>query len=381
MPGFLKQFCKDLRTDYTLNGWRDSFLFQYLKQERRSAAGRNQNDSYHRLEEAFAQTGGEEGRRAYLLLALGLLEKSRKPLLPAPAEGGPESGRALLLAYARKTGDPALSRIKRWDRKACRALLDVLSSDSRLLPPDAGLLCVLHRELTDSLLRREAEDYLYNLENGRKGSRDMAILEAYLDRYYGAAPGEGAREAGSGLNVYYEKSASGAGTGAWDGEKLAQLQRFYEELQSEGYDEALVPICMDPLTGAGLYFMGCSFLQGSGMDTGRACCIACLYLKDLDLTVENGRAVWSVWSGEEEELEALCGFPNVEEALKWFNYLVKGDGDPQMDLLSYFQYGNGYPPPGCPPGFLRYFLPPFTPQEDLDSLASEGQQAWAREKS
>ena len=79
----------------------------------------------------------------------------------------------------------------------------------------------------------------------------------------------------------------------------------------------------------------------------------------------------------------LCGYPNVREALKWFGYLVDGETEkdpkmPQVDILSYFQDGNGPPPPGCPPEFLCYFLPPG--MADEGDPVEEGREAFRRDE-
>lgn len=89
----LNQFRDDLRRDYLSNGWRDSFLFRYLKQEREEEKGQEKKDSYSQLERAFSNIHSEDGRRAYFLLALGLLEKSRKPLLPGNGKKGRRMGK------------------------------------------------------------------------------------------------------------------------------------------------------------------------------------------------------------------------------------------------------------------------------------------------
>lgn len=384
----LNQFRDDLRRDYLSNGWRDSFLFRYLKQEREEQKGQEKKDSYSQLERAFSNIHSEDGRRAYFLLALGLLEKSRKPLLPGNGKKGQKDGKALLLDYARDTRAPEFLGTKRWDRKTCRLLLDLLERNSAYPIPDAGWLQLLHRELTDGLLRREAEDYLYNLENDRKNSRDMAILEAYLDRSSGGSHKDD-DGISPGLSQFYAKSGSGRAKRVWNEEKIAQLQRFYENLCGERYKGALVPICIEPLTGAGLYFIGNDFFQGTRLkNTKGACLIACLYTNDLCLSPgEYGTMAWSVWGGDEDELEELCGYPNVAEALKWFEDLVKGGGragknTSAVDFLEYFQDGNGAPPPTCPPELLRYFLPALravAPLADKKALAGEGQEAWLRE--
>ena len=380
MAGFLKQFYKDLRNDYILNDRRNSFLFRYLKQERSAGESGSQNDSYSRLAEAFAAADidSEEGRRAYFLYVLELLGKSRKPLLPGAREAentGRRDCKTKLLTYAQGAKVPGLTGTRRWDRKVCKRLLEHLEQNADIEAPDKELLCTLHEELSDSLLLQEAEDYLYNLESGRKNSRDMAILEAYLDTHYTAPASGEASGPGAGLRLYNKKSASGGGGRVWDDERIAQLERFYQTLREGEYGEALIPICIDPRTGAGLFFLGKEYLWETGFDSRGICCIACLYVQDLDLIVEGRRATWSMWSGGEEELEALCGYPNVREALVWFGYLVEGETRrtpelPQVDLLSYFQDGNGQPPPSCPPELLCYFLPP----EDEMSSAEESEE-------
>ena len=302
MAGFLKQFCRDLRADYTLNDRRDSFLFWYLKREREEGRRSQKDDSYSRLQNAFAAAGSEEGRRIYFLEALGLLEKSRKPLLSD--EEGRKGCKALLLAYALGTGDPGLSCAKRWNRKVCKGLLELLERDAGIPAPDIELLYTLHGELTDALLLQEAEDYLYNLESGRKNNRDMAILEAYLDTHYDVPASGEASGPGAGLRFYYKKSASGGGGRVWDDERIAQLERFYQTLREGEYGEALIPICIDPRTGAGLFFLGKEYLWETGFDSRGICCIACLSVQALDLIV-GSRPILLGQAEEEERSEKV----------------------------------------------------------------------------
>lgn len=381
MAGFLAQFYRDLRDDYLLNAndRRDSFLFQYLKQEQQ--AGGRKTGSCGQLETAFAAAGDEAGRRAYLLLALELLEKSKKPLLATSEEAqGAAAGRELLLAYARRTGCPGAAAASRWDRRICRALLEQLRQAEGLPAPEAGLVETLHRELVDSLLQREAEDYLYNLGHGRKGNRDMAILEAYLENRYGGAS-QGGVGPSAGLEFYYRKGSRSGQLPS--GEEVAQLQQLYEALQQGGYSEALVPICIDGRTGAGLYFMGTEYLREARLaprGPGDVCRIACLYLQDLELLMEGSQATWSIWSGPREKLEEMCSYRDVEEALTWYGYLLEGGPRAPDDLLAYFQNGNNYPPPGCPPAFLRYFLPPRKARPvNRQALVEEGRPAFLAE--
>lgn len=433
MAGFLTQFSRDLRDDYEIHK-SDSFLMQYLRQERAGENGKKPGGAAARLEAAYAQASDAAGRRAYLLEALSVLEKSNKPLLqrapesvqtpepdqtPGPGQT-PEPGQTpgpgqmpervqtpgpgrqpapiakeRLLNYAKSTGSPALAGAARWDKKACRALLAHLQAHEAP-PPDAALIDTLHAELRESLLRREAEDYLYNLESGRKQSRDLLILEAYLDRHYNRYAGEDDGEAGddknagsdgrrtgTALGAYYVKSGAGAHRPAWTGEELENAQRFFEALQDREYDYIWMPVEIDPRTGAGVYFIGMGRLlqvEIGQKGSGDHCRIARLYLQELDPQAdEYGNTVLPMWMGSRGELEDLCDYPNVKEGLTWHRRLLEAGG--AQSPLSEFQNGNGSPPPECPPEFLCYFTAPaaYAPS-DLDAARQVGRSSFAREE-
>ncbi len=359
MAGFMDEFRRELRADYNRDR-RNSILFQYLKKERDEGRRNQKNDLYSQLEECFAAADSEEGRRAYFHMVLENLEKSRKPLLPGAR--GRKDSKDLLLAYALETGDSDLTRAKRWDRKVCKKLLEFLNRDVHFPMPDMDFLRALHEELTDALLLQEAEDYLYNLENGRKNNRDIAILEEYLNAYYT----KGSSNSDSALHTFYKKSTAGKGVPIWDDEeKIEELQRFYDALQEEKYSGVLIPIYIDSRTGAGLYFLGRDFLEevGASKESEKICFIARLYMQQLYLMEEKReykwekpRFDWSIWSGEEDELEENCGYPNVDQALRWFKNLIEMTGEGSESPQEYFHEINGdLPPENCPEEYLCYF--------------------------
>lgn len=396
MARFLTQFYSDLRDDYEIHG-SDSFLVQYLRQERRQESGKKPGGTAGRLEAAWARASDDAGRRAYLLEALSVLEKTGKPLLRREPEPDPDlppaqTAKNRLLAYAKSTGCPALARAARWDKKACCALLAYLQEHDAP-PPGAALIETLHAELQDSLLRREAEDYLYNAKNGRKQNRDMMILEAYLDRHYNRyATEDDESKTNSSLDVYYTRGSAGTQQHVWTEEAMEKSQRFFESLQKKKHRYVWIPVEIDPRTAAGVYFIGMGHLMSVGIDqrdNSDGCRIACLYFRgfdprsdELDADDEDGQKVnviLPMWTGSLEELRDLCDFPHVEEALTWHRRMLDA-GDAQAPLNE-FRDLNENPPPECPPEYLCYFETPGARQPlDLDAARQDGRRSFAQEK-
>ena len=386
MAGFLTQFYNDLSDDYKIRRT-DSFLVQYLKQERLREGEKSQTGTAARLDAAYAQATDDAGRLAYLQEALSLLGKSNKTLLrrePDPAPDAPpeQIARNRLLAYAKSTGCPALREAARWDKRACRALLAHLK-EHKAPPPGDALIRALHAELQDGLLQREAEDYLYNVQNGRKQSRDLLILEAYLNEHYNQyADGDGG-ETNSSLDVYYARSSAGTRQRVWTDEALEKSQQFFEALQKKKHQYVWIPVEIDPRTGAGVYFIGMGHLisvEIGPKDSGDHCRIASLCFRDFDPQIsEDDDITLPLWTGTREELEDLCDYPNVKEALTWHRRMLEAESE--QSPLNEFRDLNEDPPPECPPEYLCYFNVPAAQQPlDLNAARQAGRSSFAQEK-
>lgn len=204
----------------------------------------------------------------------------------------------------------------------------------------------------ESDVHRAIRTFLYDTQHGRRKDQSLAMLNAYC-----AHRGISSLLAG-GVEMDW-----------------AEAEAFCNALRAEGNTSILLPLKIDPCTGAGLYLMGSDFLSEAKLYTDRACCYACLWMDDLKLEKEDGQYVWSICSRERNKLEEQCGFPNLTEALRWFQNLTS------MDHEAYQVYSitNGPAPPNCPPALLRYFEAG-QEESELASLIAQGRESFAREE-
>jgi len=316
--GVRKQFYETLRTEFK-DGKDTSFLCRYLKQERESHP---REDDYARLERCYAHlVNGGASQRDYLILALEVLLKNSRLSLTKGGE--------ILLGYGRALGGEDFFRGKRRDSEKYAALLAALEvgEPAVSLPPHA--VRTLHRELLSAFLYRDAQTYLYDV--GRKRDRDMAMLDAYCaDKDLVLAPGGGDR-----------------GSAPLGRQELEQWEALLEALRRERRRKVLIPIRVDPWTGAGLFIVDRTHCPMELRGEGENCYYAYFYLDGLTAEDEEGASL--VYRFFPEEQEEMSPFPSLEEAQHWYAQMLK------REAKGFYQGHNGPAPKGCPEELLRYF--------------------------
>lgn len=202
---------------------------------------------------------------------------------------------------------------------------------------------------------RAVRTFLYDVKNKRKKDRSLAMLDAYC--------------AGQGIHSLL------AGAAELD---VEEVEAFCNTLKAGAFTSILLPLRIDPGTGAGLYLLGASFLEAADLCQDEACCYACLWTDDLMLEESQdfkGYYVWSIGSRERERLREQCGFPDLREALRWFEYLTAMG----QEAYQAYAFNNGKAPPNCPAVLLRYFEPGEADTE-RDTLIAQGRESFARER-
>ncbi len=342
-----EQFYEALRAEFE-NGQRASFLYRYLEKERREHP---REDDYARLERCYAlMKSGGAGQRDYLVLALEVLIKNSRLR--------PYKGRVILLDYGRARFGPEFFQGRRRDREKYRALLAALKGEDTVKPMKPAEVRTLHQELRAAILCRDAQTYLYDAK--RKRDRDMAMLEAYCDkRKLVLAPGGG----------------PGAGQGPLTPRELEQWETLFQALRRKGkqYSKVLIPIRIDPRTGAGLYIVGRSHYPFPKR-LKYACYYACFCLDEVgaegDITLVHRTLL--------EELDAMCDLPGLEEAEKWyFNMIREGE-----DAWGVYHTHNGSAPRDCPEPLRKYFQDDSddsVPDKDCSDLESGGRAVYEQE--
>ncbi len=357
--GVREQFYGQLRMEFD-NGRNKSFLYRYLKQERKAHP---KEDDYARLERCYALLKkGETGQRDYLILALQVLIKNGR-LRPIRAGD-------ILLAYGRALGGEDFFRGLRRDRDKYAALQKVLEAGKPALsmPPEA--VTEIHGDLLDAMLRRDAQTYLYDA--GRKKDRDMAMLDAYCDKK-GLVLAPGGKNHGSAPLTRQE---------------LDQWEALFRALWRERRRDVLIPIRIDPRTGAGLFIAGSAHcpkeLRGDRKDP---CYYVCSYPCKLQKEDGDTYLFSRFFTAEPEDLKdprGMLPFPSLDEAQKWYFQKLRAKKDDDLFRLLYLRRNNKAPR-GCPEELLWYFMTPSNDfddrdedddwDEDMESLSKKGQDA------
>lgn len=366
MAGIRDQFYSALRAEFQ-DGPRESFLYQYLKREKesglcRDAAGlaqrtvRKRDDAYVRIQEQFlALKRGEICEPAYWQEFLALLARNSKLHLEP-------QHRQLLWRWA-ESGGVSLEGIRR-NQQRYERLQEALEAG---MLPSMGMerLTPLHEALLHCLLMADANTFLYDAGcpalggpvSRRKKDRVMDMLEAYCTE--------------NGL-VLQAPPGPGGTAGGLSKEEKAQYEAFFQTLRTSSNRRVLVPLQLDPATGAGLYIIGKDYFRGTSLyrTIRGACCYACLFWDDL--TIERDYGVSFSCSADEAQLAEVCNFPHLEEALEWYHRTL------QQEAPALFRASNGPPPENCPPALRRCFEPRRTVDVDPEELR-QAREAMERE--
>lgn len=309
--GVRETFYDDLRWDFEDN-WKGSFLFRYLKKERLARAGgeKTRQDVWDLLEDNYAryELGLLDGR-GYLEETLNLSRRFRLGM----------SGELRSLLEREETTESELKAI--------------------------------HGRMLDAAVRRDAQTFLYDA--GRKKDRNLALLDAYCES--------------RGLTL----NGGGGSGGALTAAERERWERLFALLRKEKRRGCLLPIRVDPLTGAGLYIVGSAYYP-EGMiwreKSPQACYYACFYL---DEAAAEGD-ISLIFRSFQEELEAMCALPDLTEAERWYRAMLREDGRG-------FYRRNGPAPAGCPEELKRYFETGIPQKPDRAAVIQEGAAAFERE--
>jgi len=344
--GVREQFYDALREEFE-DGRDTSFLCRYLAQERKSHP---REDNYARLERCFARLErGKTTQREYLLLALEVLQKNSRLVLN-------KDGGNSLLNYGHALG---LFQDERWDRNKCTALQGALEKGEPKASMPAEDVAALHRALLGAILRRDAQTFIYDVGH-RKKDRDMAMLDAYC--------------ADKDL-VLVPAGDTGGSISSLSRQELEQWEALYKTLEREKRRDVLLPIRIDPRSGAGLFLVGSAHcpkdLRGEREDS---CYYICFCPHTLSSKDEDTCLVSRIFLDESEEAEDLRPFPSLEEAQKWYFWMLR-QGDEDDEFRSIYRYYNKKAPQDCPEELLRYFKPIKTQSPDRKSLPQEGKAA------
>lgn len=342
--GLKERFYDELRTEFE-NGQRTSFLYRYLERERKDSP---REDDYARLECCYARLeAGDVSQKDYLMLALQVLLKNGKLRAGRTRE--------LLLEYGRRLYGEEFFRGKRRDSEKYRAMLNALEEEEPVRGMEPQAVRDLHRELLGAILCRDAQTYLYDA--GRKKSRDMAVLEAYCED----------KE----LDLVHHRDW-GTSSGRLTQRELEQWESLFQSLRRDGSRrKVLIPIRIDPRTGAGLYIVGSDYYPKDlyvEKDRQGACYYAYFYLDEMaeeeDITL--------IFRSFQEELEQMCQVTCLDEAQRWYFNMLREDAGRLF-------HDNGPPPGDCPEELRQYFEPDEELPQDRKALEREGREAYQSE--
>lgn len=200
-------------------------------------------------------------------------------------------------------------------------------------------------------IRRDIQTFLYDAQHGRKADRSLALFLGYCES--------------QGIDPF-----SGGGGNVPDPDEVDAL---YHDLRNGDDNEVLLPVYIDPVTGAGLYIIGTDHLGTLASQVEGTCCYGLFSPNFLELDTDEDAnwCTWPLWSGKRAEaLERLC-IPCAAEGLKWLRRTESAKA------LDYFASYNVICPPSCPTALRRYFSAA-EPQEQED-LVAYGRQRFLEE--
>lgn len=301
-------------------------------------------DSYVCLESGFLDLEmGLIREPEYLSTFLKILSENKKLTLK-------KSSRDLLWSYAVRLGGPDVFADAATTQAKYKRLITVLKDRPEPVPSfGERKLYVLHQELLDRILQSDARTFLYDagypINKGtvchpqkapRKKDRTMDMLNAYCME--------------NGISLYQSLPGSSSFTiGGWTEERKERCEQLYQRLKGFGGEALILPVEIDPLTGAGLYIIGKEhFPKELYSKINGACCYVCFYLNMLELSKQFISLQWGSDKMDGTILE-LCGCPSLEEALSWYFHTVR------ENAFEFFKDTNWDMPKACPDEFKCYF--------------------------
>ena len=339
MDGIKGKFYLGLQADMMAQDFTQTFLYRYLKKKKDQAGVR----------EDWLEQPPRRGDR-YILL---------RTYFWAMEQGKLSQGECLQRLQELLQKAPKLR-----SREASRALDRCRKALSRPGGQWSGEeWAALEKELLQRVLKIDATAFLYDagvpLSGDGRGRASTASSNDKKDRMLDM------------LDAYCKEKPGILGGGMADRD-LDEAQRqaieaCYQTMRaSEEYENVFLPIRIDPACGAGLYIVGKTHFdagvrptrfKGLKEDKHCHCYYVCFTVDDAALIEVDGEertvncftlSCYPETKLGGEPLMAICGFPNLDEALSWYNHYVS-------KALSYYEEENGAPPPNCPEMLRMYF--------------------------
>lgn len=197
-------------------------------------------------------------------------------------------------------------------------------------------------------IRRDIQTFLYDAR--RKADRSLSMFGEYCE-HMGIAPFL------AGTEMPEPKA----------------VDAVYQTLRGGENDGVLVPVYIDPASGAGLYIIGTGLLGELAAGVKGVCCYGILAPYALELVDDqDGDYTWLLWQGDRQRAEERLGYPTAAEGLRWLRETVA------VETLDRFATENGPCPENCPDALRRYFSPAEPP--DWRAVAAYGRQRFEEEK-
>lgn len=348
MVGVKEEFYSSLRDDYIKNGT-NSFLYRYIEQEKQKllsteekpAHAGKRSDAYlqiKRLEMDFRV--GKLSKMLFLKYLLQFLLKGDKLRLK-------KETRQFLFDVTLKVENDVFFKDCKKDVDRYKKVIESISGANEKQRKwennlDEEVLQGIVRELLECAMIVDIQTFLYDvgfpvnadgkLHTSRKKDRNLDMLAAYCR----------------------ENRISLSNTQVGGGQSLTEVQvheytRLFEILQTSDNRDVIIPVLVDALTGAGVYIIGKNNISPKSDVYKKIkgnCCYVCFMIDGLSVEDYKGKNSFS-WLINDDE-NALCDLPDLEEALKWHLYF-------KSSALEDFQERNGKAPEGCPEEFLSFF--------------------------
>ena len=308
-------------------------------------------DAYVELQACFLDMAqGRIGETDYLRSALNLLLKRERMGLDA-------ASRKFLEDYGAAAGGNGFFDGAKRKAEKYRRLLELLDRPGLPAMDRAGL-AHLHEDILAILLAKEVRSFFYDsgMAAGNASVGDESTGGETTDKKSGRGnpamgkPVRRRKDRMVDLMDYCQENGLfpfGNQQVHLSEETLAEYEAFFENLQKTGNHRALVPVCLDQVSGAGLYIVGQDWFPEQYQDPSlfhrKCCCYACIRFGDL---VVEKDSLSFIWYPERKEF----GFPTLKEAQDWYiNQCLPGA------LGDIYRENNGAPPPGCPAELRCYF--------------------------
>ena len=285
----------------------------------------------------------------------------------------PYPGRKQYEKIHEETGEERIYRL--YYRKAEEILHSLEKEDLKPITEKTTAIEQLSYMFISEALVQEAKAYLYDAgfsvnqtkqKNIRKLDHSMQMVDSFFER----------KDSAYFLQGYDPRSASGT---IPDSEKILETKKLFSLLDRDAdFDSVVVPVVIDPETGAGLYIYGMEtdddpvYLNNEVLKRRAMNGHHCFYTifeywgsqRDTDDSdYAPGRLIYRQYISNRDSKYESTGYADLEDAIHDFQKVIRED---VADMYLY----NEKMPEGCPESFRKYF-PQDEDEEDLFSADKE----------